>query len=80
MADRCTLHVTKLEAFKEWLNDNGMAYRPGKGPFQALQVQTATSGWQVIYSRNDMPEHYTIGDKLTPLVRRFLNESKASKA
>lgn len=74
MANRHTLHKTKLEAFKAWLDMQGIGYRPGKGDWQVLQVLT-NKGWQVIFSRLDMPEHFTVGDDLMPLVRRFL-ESK----
>jgi len=31
MADRATLHKSKLEDFKEYLNLRGIAHRPGKG-------------------------------------------------
>ena len=72
MANRCTLHKDKLDDFKQFLNDRGIAYRPGRGAYQALQVFTELSGWQCIHSRADMPEHYTVQDKLMPLVRRYL--------
>jgi hypothetical protein len=37
---RCLLHKTKLEAFKAWLFAQFIPYRPGKGPWQELQVHT----------------------------------------
>jgi len=40
MANRCTLHKTKLEDFKAFLDSEGIKYRPGKGFYQVLQVQT----------------------------------------
>lgn len=73
MANRTTLHVSRLEAFKRWLEQQGIAYRPGKGDFQMLQVLTEEHGWQCVFRRLDMPEHYTVQDKLMPLVRRFTN-------
>ncbi len=76
MANRNTLHVKKLDAFKHWLDENGFAYRAGKGEYQVLQVQTDRDGWQVIFRRNDMPEHYSVNDKLMYLVQRFLGDSK----
>lgn len=36
MANRNTLHISKLEDFKKYLDKNGIAYRPGKGPYQVL--------------------------------------------
>lgn len=77
MSLRCTLHISKLEAFKSWLNDNGIAHRPGKGDYQVLQVITTNHGWQVVFKRNNMPEHYTVNEKLLPLVRQFTKETRA---
>ena len=79
MANRNTLHINKLEEFKEFLSLNNIAYRPGKGLWQALQIMTRKHGWQCIYTRMDMPEHYTIQDKLYPLVRRFLRDKGEKK-
>lgn len=73
--DRFTLHKTKLEEFKEYCNDNGIAYRDGKGNYQVLQVMT-TKGWKVIYKRDDMPEHFTVDDNVMPIVREYLQSKK----
>ena len=69
---RCTLHKTHLEEFKQFLRDEAhVAYRDGKGQFQVLQVQTPENGWQVVFRKNSMPEHYSVNDKLMPLVNLF---------
>jgi len=72
MANRCLLHVNKLDAFKYFLEAKGLAYRPGKGEWQRLQILTEDHGWQCVYIRKDIPEHYSIQDNLVPLVREFL--------
>lgn len=79
MANRCTLHISKLEKFKEYLNNYGVAHRPGKGDYQVLQVLTANAGWQAIYKRSDMPEHYTVQDKLMPTVQAFLRTERGAQ-
>ena len=76
MANRCTLHKNKLADFKEYLDNNGTAYRPGKGIWQVLQVLTPNAGWQCIYERMDMPEHYTVQDRLMPIVFSFLKRKQ----
>jgi hypothetical protein len=76
MANRAMLHKAKLEEFKEYLNARGIGHRPGKGAWQKLQVLTPKYGWQCIHSRVDMPEHYTIQDKLTSLVWDYLKEKR----
>lgn len=70
------LHVSKLEAFKSWLTKNERGWRDGKGPYQVIQVLTENSGWQVVFRRDTMPEHFSINTALEPLVRRFIRESK----
>ena len=75
MANRYTFHIKHLEPFKIWLEDNEIPWRKGKGDWQVLQVYT-NNGWQVLYSRLDMPEHYTVQDKLMPIVRKFLKDHK----
>jgi len=72
MANRNTLHINKLEAFKKYLDSQGIAYRPGKGIWQILQVMTPKHDWQCIYERMDMPERvrkgFTINKKITTKV------------
>ena len=73
MADRCTLHISRLEDFKKFLIDENIAFRPGKGTWEVLQIQTQ-GGWYKIYRKNDMPEHYVAQDKVMPLIRKFVNQ------
>lgn len=77
MADRKTLHKTKLGAFKEYLDYNMIPYRPGKGDYQVLQVQIEAR-WQVIHERLDMPEHFTIPEKLVPTVFAFIRSERSN--
>lgn len=70
------LHISRLEAFKAWLTKNDHGWRPGKGPYQVIQVLTENSGWQVVFRRDTMPEHFSINTALEPLVRRFIHESR----
>jgi hypothetical protein len=37
---------------------------------------TDHSGWQVVFLRDSMPEHYSINAALEPIVRRFINDSR----
>ena len=73
---RFTLHLTHLEPFNEWLTQRGIAFRPGKGDWQVMQVETPKHGWQVIFRRADMLEHYSINAKLLPLVQSFIDSRK----
>ena len=76
---RSLLHITKLEAFKAWLDTQGIAHRPGKGDWQVLQVCKDGTHWNCVYSRNTMPEHFTTDRHLDSLVVKFCNENKVMK-
>lgn len=75
MAIRNLLHKNKLEKFKNWLDENDIPHRDGKGEYEVIQIMTK-DGWQKIYKRLNMPEHLTIQDKIYPLIKRFLKEQK----
>ena len=65
-----------LPAFKDWLDSQSIAYRPGRGEYQALQVKRS-SGWEILYSSPNYPDHYKAGsNKLAELVREFNADSK----
>ena len=74
-----TLHLSHLEPFKQFLIDEFVAFRPGKGDFQVLQIQLPDGQWACIYSRLDMPEHYTVDRRLENLVHRFIKAKKDMK-
>ena len=75
MSGRCLLHKSKLEAFIEWCEKKNIKTRPGKGPFQVIQVQPIPKGdWLVIFDRILAKEHYIIDKRLYGLVLRFIKE------
>lgn len=70
----CDKHVVKmvLETAQILSTISGGPYRPGKGEWQVLQVKTPQYGWQVIYRRKEMPEHFSLNARLVSLVEKFL--------
>lgn len=74
--NKCLLHISKLDEFKNWLTNNDIPFRPGKGHYQVIQVMTKGDGWQVVFRKNEMPEHFSINHRLMPTVRKFIRESK----
>ena len=75
---RCTLHKTHLEQFQYWLREiEQIPYRPGKGDYQVLQVLTSDHGWQVVFVKAEMPEHFSVNEKLMPIVRQFYSFKKS---
>ena len=69
---RNTLHLSHLEKFKQWLVDEFIPFRPGKGNYQVIQIRLDDGQWACVYTRHDMPEHYTVDRRLEPLVHRFI--------
>lgn len=74
---RNLLHKTKLEDFKVWLDAHHVPHRPGRGSYQALQVNMSGK-WCAVYERNDMPEHYTTEHTMDSLVRKFCRDRGVS--
>lgn len=70
---RHILHKSKLEDFKAWLDKKDIPHRDGKGAYQVLQILTPIFGWQCVFIKEAMPEHFSVNEKLIPIVRRFIN-------
>jgi len=77
MINRNTLHKDNLTAFKAWLDKKGIPHRSGKGPWQKLQVLHKKYGWQCIFIRKDMPEYFSVQEKLMGIVEEFLKERRS---
>ena len=76
---RCLLHKDKLEEFKLWLDSKGLQHRPGRGDYQALQVCKDGKHWNCVFTRHDMPEHFTTDRHLDSLVAAFARNRRKSK-
>ena len=77
MVNRNTLCKNHFEEFKEWLTTKGIPHRSGKGSWQKLQVLHKKHGWQVIFIRKDMPEYFSVQEKLMGIVEEFLKERRS---
>lgn len=76
MAARNLLHVTKVEAFKTWLIEQGHDCRDPVGHYQLLQIRLKdTTAWHAIYRREHMPEHVSVVQPLVSIVRQWLKQS-----
>ena len=76
---RNTLHLSHLEPFKQFLIDEFIVFRPGRGDYQVLQIQLKDGQWACVYSRLDMPEHYTVDRRLDKLVVQFIKQLKTAR-
>jgi hypothetical protein len=82
MAKRDLLHESRLDDFKEWLcRDGWVINRPIANSYEVLRARKQSKGFLIIYRRDSTHsgnpiKHYSVDDKWTSLIRRFLNESK----
>lgn len=72
------LAIKKLPLLLEWLDQQDIPHRDGKGPYQVRQIYVEGAGYQVIFSRLDAKEHLSYNTKLEALIRRFISETKTT--
>ncbi len=76
MASRELLHISKLNDFKKWLEEQGYMILPtSKNPYEVLRAKK-DKDTVIIYCKAGSKEHLSIMDKDCSLIRRFINESK----
>lgn len=77
MARRELLHKSRVAEFRQWCEKvKGLTTRDGRGPYEVFQILPKGSrNWQVIFSRNYMPEHVTVPEPLVPLVLNFIRST-----
>nr|DAR61281.1 MAG TPA: hypothetical protein [Caudoviricetes sp.] len=81
MANRNTLHISRIPDFTAWLQSTGWTIESTKGLFEVLRArQPGRKAPLILYSRMVAPQHVTVLDKDMPLVRIFLRERRGVNA
>lgn len=70
---RSILHINKLPDFIAYLDSKSIPHRDGKGEYEVIQVRVG-KGWAAIHKKLEAREHYTVPEKLLPLVTDFIKE------
>lgn len=78
MANRNTLHINKLEDFKNYLSCIGFEIQPTKGFYEVLRAKK-DKRTVIVYEKSEAKEHLTVQDKDTDLLREFINYINLSK-
>lgn len=75
MANRNTLHISKLEAFKNWLIKDGWEILPlSKNPYEVLRAsKMGISNPLIVYSGKSK-EHLSFANEWLPTVEAFLHK------
>nr|DAS65604.1 MAG TPA: hypothetical protein [Caudoviricetes sp.] len=77
LANRHTLHLSHLPAFKSWLQDTGWIIEPTKGLFEVLRARRpGRKTLLILYARMDATQHCTVFDRDMPVIRQFLNQER----
>ena len=78
MAIRNILHQSKLDAFKDWLVEDGWTICDPKGIYEVLRAKKNLK-YLLIYRQLDAKEHYSVLDADCHIVRKFLASQKEKK-
>lgn len=77
MANRSTLHISKLDAFKEWLVKDGWKLEEPKGRYEVLRARKqGRKNPLLVYEKLDAKEHLSLLDRDTGVIGAFLRDSK----
>lgn len=77
MANRYTLHINKLKAFKEWLQDDGWKLEETKAPYEVLRARKpGKTNPLLLYKKDNAKEHLSVMDRDYCVVRAFLKSKK----
>ena len=80
MANRHTLHISKLEDFKKWLVKYGWEIEEPKGTYEVLRARkNGRSNPLIVYRKADAKEHLSIMDRDSGVVGAFLRDCKKTK-
>lgn len=80
MANRHTLHISKLEDFKKWLVKDGWEIEEPKGIYEVLRARKlGRKNPLIIYTKSDAKEHLSLMDRDSSVVGAFLRDCKKPK-
>ncbi|MFW5438859.1 hypothetical protein [Paenibacillus apiarius] len=73
MANRNTLHVKKLDAFKEWLTSDGWEIKQPKGDYEVLRAVKAGRKPLLVFERGKNGlTHLTVQESHTGVLWAFI--------
>ena len=75
MANRCLLHLNKLDSFALWLEAKGYKVQPTKGQYEALRAKN-DKDTVIVFKKNGAKEHLSVQQKDHRLVRQFIRSYK----
>ena len=75
MANRHTLHISKLEDFKKWLVKDGWEIEEPKGIYEVLRARKyGRQNPLIVYTKADVKEHLSVMDRDSGVIGAFLRD------
>lgn len=72
MANRNTLHISRLNDFKHFLESKGYTALPlSRNPYEVLRMKK-DKNTVILYQKDNAKEHLSVMDKNYKLVRKFI--------
>lgn len=79
MADRNTLHINQLEAFKKWLVEDGWTIEKPKGIYEVLRARKpGRQHLLMVYKKDRAKEHLSMLDRDLGVLWAFLRQKKGA--
>lgn len=80
MANRHTLHISKLEDFKKWLVKDGWEIEEPKGNYEVLRARKyGRQNPLIVYAKADVKEHLSVMDRDSGVIGAFLKDCRKPK-
>ena len=80
MANRHTLHISKLEDFKKWLVKDGWEIEEPKGIYEVLRARKyGRQNPLIVYTKADAKEHLSIMDRDSGVIGAFFRDCRKPK-
>ena len=80
MADRSRLHISKLDAFSEWLIKDGWKLEEPKGAYEVLRARKdGRKNPLIVYTKLEAKEHLSVMDRDCDVLGAFLKSAKESQ-
>lgn len=81
MANRQTLHKSRLKAFAQWLVYDGWKIEEPKGEYEVLRATKKNKKKPLLIYKTlkDNFEHYTYADEFNGIVKQFVKDVKSDQ-
>lgn len=76
MAVRNLLHINKVDSFARWMEERGWLSVPTKGVYEVLRLVKAGEKPIILYKKGGANQHVSIENRLFPIVRAFILETR----